>query len=85
MFKTISKGAALFAAVFALTACDNGNSQPQQGKQYEVLPVSLAEYNLAPVTEVFSELWSLPYHGTICAKNRIFDRTKSRENARNLQ
>ena len=54
MFKTISKGAALFAAVFALTACDNGNSQPQQGKQYEVLPVSLAEYNLAPVTEVFS-------------------------------
>ncbi|EDP60579.1 thiol:disulfide interchange protein DsbA/DsbL [Vibrio sp. AND4] len=54
MFKNISKIVAVFAAIFALTACDNGNSQPQQGKQYEVLPVSLTEYNLAPVTEAFS-------------------------------
>lgn len=52
MFKTISKGVALFAAIAALSACDSGNSQPQQGKQYEVLPVSLQEYNLAPLTEL---------------------------------
>ena len=54
MFKTISKGVVLFAAVAALAACDNGNTQPQQGKQYEVLPASLTEYDLAPLTEVFS-------------------------------
>ncbi|HBC3494284.1 thiol:disulfide interchange protein DsbA/DsbL [Vibrio parahaemolyticus] len=54
MFKTISKGVALFAAIAALSACDSGNSQPQQGKQYEVLPVSLQEYNLAPLTEAFA-------------------------------
>ncbi|MDV6252918.1 thiol:disulfide interchange protein DsbA/DsbL [Vibrio sp. EA2] len=54
MFKNILKGFAFFAVVTALTACDNGNSQPQQGKQYDVLPVSLQEYQLAPVTEAFS-------------------------------
>ncbi|ELA8152877.1 thiol:disulfide interchange protein DsbA/DsbL [Vibrio parahaemolyticus] len=54
MFKTISKGVALFAAIATLSACDSGNSQPQQGKQYEVLPVSLQEYNLAPLTEAFA-------------------------------
>ncbi len=54
MFKNILKGLAFFAAVTALSACDNGNSQPLQGKQYEILPVSLEEYQLAPVTEAFS-------------------------------
>ncbi|MGR5236905.1 thiol:disulfide interchange protein DsbA/DsbL [Vibrio alfacsensis] len=54
MFKSIFKGFALVAATVALSACDNGNSQPQQGQQYEVLPVSLSEYNLAPLTEAFS-------------------------------
>lgn len=54
MFKNILKGFAFFAAVTALSACDNGNSQPLQGKQYEVLPASLQEYQLAPVTEAFS-------------------------------
>ncbi|MGR5067643.1 MULTISPECIES: thiol:disulfide interchange protein DsbA/DsbL [Vibrio] len=54
MFKTIFKAFALVAATVALSACDDGNSQPQQGKQFEVLPVSLAEYNLAPLSEVFS-------------------------------
>lgn len=54
MFKNILKGLACFAAVTALTACDNGNTQPQQGKQYEVLPASLQQYQLAPVTEAFS-------------------------------
>ncbi|BCN26348.1 thiol:disulfide interchange protein DsbA/DsbL [Vibrio alfacsensis] len=54
MFKSILKGCAIVAATIALSACDNGNSQPQQGKQYEVLPVSLQEYNVAPLTEAFS-------------------------------
>nr|WP_319552781.1 thiol:disulfide interchange protein DsbA/DsbL [uncultured Vibrio sp.] len=54
MFKNILKGLACFALVTALTACDNGNTQPQQGKQYEVLPASLQQYQLAPVTEAFS-------------------------------
>ncbi|MGP8308491.1 thiol:disulfide interchange protein DsbA/DsbL [Vibrio sp. YIC-376] len=54
MFRNILKGLAFVAAVSALSACDSGNSQPQQGKQYEVLPVSLKEYQLAPVTEAFS-------------------------------
>ncbi|CAE6920945.1 COG0526 Thiol-disulfide isomerase and thioredoxins [Vibrio sp. B1REV9] len=54
MFKSILKGCVLIAATIALSACDNGNSQPQQGKQYEVLPVSLQEYNVAPLTEAFS-------------------------------
>ncbi len=54
MFKNIFKGFALIAAVAALSACDSGNSQPQQGKQYELLPVSLQEYQLEPVTEAFS-------------------------------
>ncbi|PFG58417.1 thioredoxin-like protein [Vibrio sp. ES.051] len=54
MFKTISKSFALVAVVAILSACGNGNTQPQQGKQYEVLPVSLQEYDLAPLTEAFS-------------------------------
>ncbi|EJL6747153.1 TPA: thiol:disulfide interchange protein DsbA/DsbL [Vibrio alginolyticus] len=54
MLKTISKGFAVVVAVMALSACDSGKSQPQQGKQYEVLPVSLEEYDLAPLTEAFS-------------------------------
>lgn len=54
MLKPILKGILLAAAVIGLSACDNGNNQPQQGKQYDVLPVSLAEYNLAPLTEAFS-------------------------------
>jgi protein-disulfide isomerase len=54
MFKKILKGFAFVAAISALFACDSGNSQPQQGKQFEVLPVSLQEYQLAPVTEAFS-------------------------------
>ncbi|BBM66987.1 hypothetical protein VA249_36330 [Vibrio alfacsensis] len=54
MFKSILKGCAIVAATIALSACDNGNSQPQQGKQYEVLPASLQEYNVAPLTEAFS-------------------------------
>lgn len=54
MFKSILKGCVLIAATIALSACDNGNSQPQQGKQYEVLPVYLQEYNVAPLTEAFS-------------------------------
>ncbi len=54
MFKNILKGFTVIAAVTALSACDSGNSQPQQGKQYELLPVSLQEYQLAPVTEAFS-------------------------------
>jgi len=54
MLKPTLKGILLAAAVIGLSACDNGNNQPQQGKQYDVLPVSLAEYNLAPLTEAFS-------------------------------
>ncbi|CAE6937949.1 COG0526 Thiol-disulfide isomerase and thioredoxins [Vibrio sp. B1FLJ16] len=54
MFKNILKGFAFIAAVTALSACDSGNSQPLQGKQYELLPISLQEYQLAPVTEAFS-------------------------------
>ncbi|MDF2152764.1 thiol:disulfide interchange protein DsbA/DsbL [Vibrio sp. CAU 1672] len=54
MLKTISKGLSLFAAIFALSACDSVHEQPQQGKQYELLPVSLQKYDLAPVTEIFS-------------------------------
>ncbi len=54
MFKNIFKGFALIAAITALSACDNGNSQPQLGKQYKLAPVSLQEYQLAPVTEAFS-------------------------------
>nr|WP_319557058.1 thiol:disulfide interchange protein DsbA/DsbL [uncultured Vibrio sp.] len=54
MFNNFLKGLACFAVVTVLTACDNGNPQPQQGKQYEVLPVSLQQYQLAPVTEAFS-------------------------------
>ncbi|MCF7480180.1 thiol:disulfide interchange protein DsbA/DsbL [Vibrio sp. J1-1] len=54
MFKNILKGFAFVAAMTALTACDNGNTQPQQGKQYQVLPVSLQEYQLSPLTEAFS-------------------------------
>lgn len=54
MLKTISKGFAVIAAMMALSACDSGNTQPQQGKQYEVLPVSLQEYDLAPLTEAFA-------------------------------
>ncbi|MEF1311309.1 thiol:disulfide interchange protein DsbA/DsbL [Vibrio mytili] len=54
MFKTVSKGLAIIAAIAALSACDNGNIQPQQGKQYDVLPTSLQEFELPPLTEAFS-------------------------------
>ncbi|KJY83948.1 thiol-disulfide isomerase and thioredoxin [Vibrio galatheae] len=43
--------------VIALTALLFGcteNSGPVKGKQYDLLPVSLVDYQLAPVTEVFS-------------------------------
>lgn len=54
MLKKFLKGFAFIAAVSVLYGCDNGNSQPQQGKQYQILPVSLQEHQLSPVTEAFS-------------------------------
>ncbi len=54
MFKNILKSFAVLATLTALSACDSGNTQPLQGKQYETLPVSLQEYQLSPVTEIFS-------------------------------
>ncbi|AUI88347.1 thiol-disulfide isomerase [Vibrio azureus] len=54
MIKSFAKSVFLLAAVLGLAACDNGNNQPQLGKQYQALPTPLTEYNLSPVTEVFS-------------------------------
>ncbi|WP_070966736.1 thioredoxin domain-containing protein [Vibrio sonorensis] len=48
-----------FSFVFVLltllftTGCGSDNT-PKLGEQYQTLPVDLSEYNLAPVTEVFS-------------------------------
>ena len=54
MINSLLKNAFLVATVIGLVACDNGNNQPQLGKQYQALPTDLTEYNLPPLTEAFS-------------------------------
>ena len=53
MFKPFTQFFAALIAVVALAGCSE-SSEPQLGAQYEALPVALTEYDLAPVTEIFS-------------------------------
>lgn len=53
MFKPFTQFFVALIAVVALAACSEAN-EPQSGVQYEALPVALTEYNLSPVTEIFS-------------------------------
>lgn len=53
MFKPFTQFFVALIAVVALAGCSESN-EPQAGVQYEALPVALTEYNLSPVTEIFS-------------------------------
>ncbi|MFA0569286.1 MAG: thiol:disulfide interchange protein DsbA/DsbL [Vibrio gallaecicus] len=53
MFKPFSKIIAAAFALLILAGCSE-NSEPQEGTQFQKLPVELTEFNLAPITEVFS-------------------------------
>ncbi|MDK9738433.1 thiol:disulfide interchange protein DsbA/DsbL [Vibrio sp. D404a] len=53
MFKPFTQFFVALIAVVALAGCSESN-EPQAGVQYEALPAALTEYNLSPVTEIFS-------------------------------
>ncbi|MGF1756076.1 thiol:disulfide interchange protein DsbA/DsbL [Vibrio makurazakiensis] len=53
MFKSFSKIITVAAALLIIAGCSE-NSEPQLGEQFQRVPVELTEFNLAPVTEVFS-------------------------------
>ncbi|WP_044362598.1 thiol:disulfide interchange protein DsbA/DsbL [Vibrio fluvialis] len=53
MKKFIKHTLGIMAALLVLAGCSD-NSTPKEGVQYQALPVNLATYRLAPVTEVFS-------------------------------
>ncbi|PMH37109.1 thiol-disulfide isomerase [Vibrio sp. 10N.286.49.B3] len=62
MLKTISKFALIATSCFAVIGCSEEApatqtttaSVPQEGVQYQRLPNDLSQYNLPPVTEIFS-------------------------------
>ena len=53
MFKPFTQLFVALVATVALAGCSESN-EPQPGVQYEALPVALTEYDLSPVTEIFS-------------------------------
>jgi protein-disulfide isomerase len=53
MFKPFTQLFVALLAAVALAGCSESN-EPQAGVQYEALPVALTEYDLSPVTEIFS-------------------------------
>ena len=53
MFKPLTKFITALAAVLVIAGCSE-TDEPQQGVQYEALPAALTEFNLSPITEIFS-------------------------------
>lgn len=53
MFKPFTQLFVALIAAVTLAGCSESN-EPQAGVQYEALPVALTEYDLSPVTEIFS-------------------------------
>ncbi|MGF1746134.1 thiol:disulfide interchange protein DsbA/DsbL [Vibrio minamisatsumaniensis] len=53
MFKPLIKLIAALSVVLIIAGCSETN-EPQKGVQYEMLPTALTEFDLAPVTEIFS-------------------------------
>lgn len=53
MKKIIFQYLGLVAALLAIVGCSDSNT-PQEGKQYQQLPVNLSTYRLPAVTEVFA-------------------------------
>lgn len=53
MFKPFAKFITALAAVLIIAGCSE-TDEPQKGVQYKALPTALTEFNLSPVTEIFS-------------------------------
>ncbi|MEZ8351898.1 thioredoxin domain-containing protein [Vibrio splendidus] len=53
MFKPFTKFITALAAVLIIAGCSE-TDEPQKGVQYEALPTALTEFNLSPITEIFS-------------------------------
>lgn len=53
MFKPFTKFITALAVVLIIAGCSE-TDEPQKGVQYEALPTALTEFNLSPVTEIFS-------------------------------
>ncbi|WP_172563060.1 thioredoxin domain-containing protein [Vibrio furnissii] len=53
MKKFIQRTLGVMAVLLVIAGCSD-DSTPKEGAQYQALPVNLATYRLAPVTEVFS-------------------------------
>ena len=53
MFKPFTKFFTALVAVLVIAGCSE-TDEPQKGVQYEALPTALTEFNLSPITEIFS-------------------------------